>query len=307
MTRITARLVLLVASILALASGSLAGAQDDALRRLAERLVGAWGAPGEMRVALEVGALPADLRVALPVPEGFELLGSLVRTERGELLSVQAVFDGPERTDDAFEALRTTFEGAGWTFIVEGGTFGFVPFPPNFFARACAPLGADDPNPRSIAFVHVAWLPGGASDVRIDVSHDTWEGACTPGSEADWGSFAPLPALAAPEGATLSVPVANHDGDDAIAAAFLRGLSDVTAVHAHYQEQLTALGWLLTGSQELGDDEGVSLARSAWTRTDDAGRSWHALLGVERVRGGEAIALQYTVSGNGDSPLPDAP
>jgi hypothetical protein len=301
MTNRRARMLLVVLTGLALSLGSLGNAQDDAdsLRRLAERLVGAWGAPGDMRVTLEVGALPQDLPIALPIPEGFDVLGSLVREERGELVSAQAVLDGPERTTDAFEALRTAFEADGWVFLVDGGMSGFVPAQPNLFARACAPLGADDtPATRPMAFVYVSWVPGGRSDVRIDLSRDVWEGACTQGPEAEWGRFAPVPALAAPEGALLTSPAAMYDMHDAVAIAILRDLDDLGLIVAHYEMQLAGHGWTRVADEQGAERSGVS-ARSDWRRDDAQGHTWHLVFGADRAADGEAIFVRYAVTGAG--------
>jgi hypothetical protein len=298
-TRVRTLLVALTALTLAL--GSLASAQDDALRRLAERLVGAWGAPGEMRTTIEVGALPAELPVVLPIPEGFDLLGSVARTERGELVSVQVVLDGPQRTVEAFEMLRTAFEEAGWTVLVDGGMFGFIPAQPNLFSRACAPLADDDtPGRRPLAFINVSWVPEGRSDVRIDYASDTWEGACTQGTDVEWVRFAPIPALAAPEGATLTSPTAMYDVHDAVTIAILRGVDDVSAIAAHYEAQLEALGWTRVVDEGTGEASRAS-ARSAWQRDDAQGRTWHAVFGAERAAEGDAVFVRYAVIGEDEA------
>jgi hypothetical protein len=274
-----------LAGLLALASP--VRAQDDGLRRLAERLVGAWGMPGDMRVSLHVASLPDDVTVALPLPPAFDLVGSLARYERGELVSVQVVLDGPARTTEAFGELRSAFVAGGWSVIgdQEPLELGFVPTIRALYARACAP--EDQGGDRQVAFFNAS-PAGDASDVRIDLTPEAWPGACVPDPDyrGDRDRFAPLPTLAAPSGSEVTGTMVALDVEDASAHAVLRGSALVADIVEHYEAELRALGWSpLPG--RLTDDFGT---RSPWSLTTEAGRLWVGVLTVDRpTRTGPAM------------------
>ncbi len=273
--------------------GSLTFAHDadgDAnLLRLAERLVGPWGAPGEGRVEILPSTLPAAMEVALPLPDGFDLVGSLARYDRDVMVSLQVVLDGHEGTTSAFESLRRAFEEGGWSFLSDGGMVGFVPTSPSLFGRACAPEGED--GAQHVAFVSASPHAEGASDVRIDLNRDAWEGACAHYPEHALEGFAPLPTLAAPDGGNVSGQLMSHGPEDAMTLAVLRGGGDVDAVVAHYAEELRAAGWTMTPGS-VRHDLGV---RSRWAFVTAAGVPWAGVLAVEwPVRTGP-VMLSFTV------------
>jgi hypothetical protein len=277
---------------LLLAVSTVGAAQGDGdLRRLAERLVGTWGAPGEMRVALHVGELPEDAMVDVPLPEEFALVGSLVRYERDAMVALQVVLDGPAATAEAFTALRAAFASGGWTVFSDEDTHGggFVPTMPTLFGRACAP--PTESGVRAVAFVNVSPLEGAASDVRIDVTPEAWEGACAPAHAPDVDRFAPLPSLAAPAGGRITAPIVSHDLADATALAVLRGGGELQEIVEHYEAELETAGWsALPGAavSEFG-------TRSPWSLVDRTGRPWIGVLVVDRPTRTGPVLLSFAV------------
>jgi hypothetical protein len=283
-----------LALALGLAVTSMGQAQDESgLRRLAERLVGVWGAPGEMRVDLHVAGLPADMVAVLPLPETFDLVGSLARYERDELVALQVVLDGPARPGEAFAALRAAFEAEDWAIIAdnEPAEVGFVPTIQTVFARACAPEGRDGPRP--VAYLNATPGAPGTTDVRIDLTPDAWEGACIPHPphREDRARYAPLPTLGAPPDSEVTGSLVSLEVENATAHAVLRGAVPIAEIVAHYEAQLEALGWSPVPGA-VTDDFGT---RSPWSLVTGAGRLWVGLLSVDRpTRTGPAM-LSFAV------------
>ena len=283
-----------VALAVLLATAAMGQAQDETgLRRLAERLVGAWGAPGEMRVELHVATLPPGMPAALPLPATFDLVGSLARYERDALVSLQVVLDGPARPGEALAALRAAFEAEDWTIIAdhEPVEVGFVPTIQTVFARACAPEAPGDARP--VAYLNASPGAPGTTDVRIDLTPDAWEGACIPHQSyrEDRDRYAPLPTLGAPPDSEVTGSLVSLEIENASAHAVLRGAIPIAEIVAHYEAELEALGWSSVPGA-VTDDFGT---RSPWSLVTGAGRLWVGLLSVDRpTRTGPAM-LSFAV------------
>jgi hypothetical protein len=268
---------------------------EPSLRRLAERLVGVWGVPGEMRVELHVGSVPDDAPVTLPLAAGFDLVGSLARYDRaGTLVSLQVVLDGPVRPVVAFQAQRAAFERAGWHVVTEAGMVGFMPTQMASFGRACAPEPSE--GARAIAFVNASSLPGGPSDVRIELNAEAWEGACLPDPGGE--RLAPLPALQAPEGALVEVPVVMHDVEAGVAIAIVRDAPDPRDLVAHYEREIAALGW----TRRQGDAAADLSGRSRWAFEGEDGRAWLGVFAAEWATVSGPITVSFTVLPDPASP-----
>ena len=217
-----------------------AAADGEAALRLASRLLGPWGDPAGFRIELSPLQLPDDLPVELPLPEGFELLGSLANYDAGDaLMHAQIVLDSPVAADETRLLLEEAFSAAGWSVQDQAGPMGFTPVNAHVAALYCAPADA--------AFIHMNSFgtPAEITDVRLEINTQSAYSPCTDNRTAfeHQPPQVPLPALAAPEGSEITLHGGTYLEDQASSSAVIFTDLPADELLRHFEAQLEHSGW----------------------------------------------------------------
>jgi hypothetical protein len=268
----------------------------DLLRELAMRLLSQpSGPPGALLpVQLLPGALPPDLPLSLPMPDGSRLIGSAVHPQFPSGRYTDVVLDVPGRPAQVLTFYRTALATLGWT--EPNSKFrapGFQPDVPVGNDLFCA--GPTGPWLGIMAYGQAT----GVADVRIMV-HEDFPGPCpssNPGPGAPPGPFVgaeSVPSLDTPPGVqvlstAVGAPVVGGGMSIFISAGVAISDEPADAIEAAYADQLTVAGWTMTDS---GSD-GLT-AWSAWTLPGPVDQT--AFLSVTAVPGSNQRALHLQVS-----------
>jgi len=257
------------------------GDEAAALRELAGRFLTQPGAgpgtPGQSADLLP-GQLPADLPLALPLPPGARLVGSVVRRRGGSTLLWDVILDAPGAPVDLLTFYRGQLLALGWT-TPPSGPFGggfLAAAPDTGSATYCGKAGSPP-----VLVVTAAPAASGGSDVRIAIDAAN-AGACAiaplpvPGPPRLTNR---LPALTPPPGLTLAQGGSGSYGGE-------RTSSDATALTdrsagelaAYYGTQLQAAGWT-----QIASGGGGPFAWSVWNVPGDGG--YQGLLSVLEAPG----------------------
>lgn len=246
---------------------------EPALRALALRLLTSEGpsATRAERPRLFVGRLPETLPVEIPIPEGFTLLGSVVRSERVGEPRLEVVLDTVLPAEQAHESYRALMASAGWTqkewFKRRPG--GFESGPPGRPAVFCH--GARGPT----LIVTAVENRDAPTDFRLRLITDEDHPACAPQrpprryERPEFDSV--IPRLAPPLNARelMGGRSGGQGRDNARSALTLETELDLAATGVHYAAQLGEAGWSLSGEGQSGPQ-----AWSTWAFTDEEGRPW---------------------------------
>ena len=164
------------------------GANEDALRRLAERLLDhdhPFGSHAQ-KPRLLVGRLPEGLPVGVPVPGGLVLLGCVSRGGAEEVggPAVEAVLDSGLAPDEVLAAYGRALRTEGW-YEPEGnreGPFGggFVPAAEPERAVFCRGEGGPGLVVASLAASGGETEGGVVSEVRLALFTDPSRNPCAP-------------------------------------------------------------------------------------------------------------------------------
>ena len=272
--------LLMLAALLALAGGA-ASAQDDggvqviggdadSLRALLERWALSFSTGFDGSAALYVGALPDDLPFAPIVPDGADVLGTLVVSSAdGENLT--AFLDtglAPDAVLNFYrEALRPTFEERAFP-----GGGGFVGGMGGVAVNATF-CGTDDED----SFVSVtAAVFDDVTQVILSLQNEAQYSPCQSAPDASSVPYALLPRLTQPADVRVTTSSGGGGSSNSVnTTANLIGDVRADALAEHYNEQLAEAGWTLISEASV---EGV--ATSHWTFTDDEGDAWTGVLVV---------------------------
>jgi hypothetical protein len=256
-------------------SGASAGEGESRLLNLAKRLLAS-----EDPVAREVqwpkifvGRLPEEMPIDIPIPEGLEVVGSLLRDERNPYddPSVEIVLDAgmpAERVRDAYRELMTA---AGWSEPDQrgfGGGFGFRPI--GVTALFCR--GERGPALYLSARDTAANDRGAPTDVRLRLVMGSRYSPCAPEPYHEPDFERMIPNLAPPPGAYQYPGGGGGSTDDVHATATLETDLEPAAVGVHYANQLEGAGWTRTD-----ESRGGKQAWSTWRFADEDGSPWSAL------------------------------
>ncbi|MGI8553316.1 MAG: hypothetical protein ACR2PL_21395 [Dehalococcoidia bacterium] len=275
------------------------GEDPALLRELAERALSPpVPPPGGQALAVRLlpGSLPADFPSDLPLPDGGQLIGSIVRTQPGPPTgpggaNVDVYFDVPGSSANVFASYQSLLASAGWQPPAP-----FATPPPHGFQPTTNPINGPFCHDSGGAFVVVNIFPklDGPSDVRLNVN-TSGPGPCPstvfPGFRPPSGppGLDLLPALNAPDGvrllATGAFPAPGSFASTA-SAETNRSAADLEELFA---QQLEAAGWIRVDGQSHG-----ALAWSTWTvsGTEEA----QGFLSILEVPGSARRTLQVQVT-----------
>lgn len=248
------------------------------LQELAERLLAApFPGPGGgplPEVQLLPGQVPSDLPVALPLPPGGRLVGSMVSGPSGpKPAATTIVLDAPGSQEDLVAFFDRVLSEQGWTRGAglpmpyrQGGFQVSAPFGGTTY---CPPAG-----PQAVT-VTAYPEPSGLNDVRFSLQ--TGSSLCSPPPVSPQPPQLPqaatlIPSLSPPPGVVLQGGSGGGGGPN-------RWSSDATAettrgpaeLEAYFAQQLAAAGW----TRQDGRTDG-RLAWSAWTIPSEG--DWRGLL-----------------------------
>lgn len=233
--------------------------------------------PGENTAhRVVVGKLPDVLPVAIPLPDGARVLGSLVHGNR----YATVVLDADQTAEQVLEFYRQRLRAEGWTVAEQPGMHGGFAHsmfqPPLTFCR-----GSHGP---SLA-VQATAIEGGPADVRLNLNNDPRSSPCGANARRHHDIFSLIPTLTPPLGSEQSALGGSGGDGSSLTNATLHTSLDLAAIVAHYSDQLTASGW----TQRDAGQEGLT-AWSAWTFRDEDGEEWRGLFYALRRPG---LADQY--------------
>lgn len=283
--------LVILAGAFAFSQADTGGASPDAnLEALALRLLGPWGEPGRMSVELEPGGLPDDLPFDVPLPEGAQLLGSVVR--RGvaqELLNVQTVLDAQMPTQEVMASFQASLTEAGWSGRAEPQPTGFLPVQANLSAMYCSP------GDEAFMYVSALFVAGRPTDVRLDINLEANYSPCPDIAMAPPDphfSEAPMPTLTAPADSEVVVHGGMMMSDQASSSAVITSGQSQGTLMAHYEAQLEEAGWQRSdGSQDAAADS------SHWTLGDEQDGVWAGVLTITEVAENQHFTSIVLLSG----------
>lgn len=226
--------------------------------RLLARHSGGDPTPGEVEIL--VAQLPEDLPVAVPLPDGAQVVGSLLRGRVG----TEIVLDAHQTADQVLEFYEKTMTGEGWIAFAYPTEGGFVPGIGRTGLTFCSET--DD----SVLWVGAFEMEDGPTDVRLDLRAEPSLGSCTKDTAAPKH---PIPLLADPPGAQQTTAGFGGSSDSYNAEVELLSDLDLATVEAHYAGQLAAAGW-----QRRDGGQSGPLAWSTWYHRDEGDQEWQGLL-----------------------------
>ncbi len=250
-------------------------ASDASLRELAQRYI---LRDGTGQVDLLAGQMPGDLPVALALPAGSQLIGSVVRRATVRSIAWDIFFDITSTPADVTTFFQNELQATGWatpkpySYSYDYTPSGFQYQRPSATAtRAPSPTRTPAPNgPRDLTLCPSSGDIGIAISARVAASGltnvsvhlDASTGQCAARRRATSTATArppSLPALTSP--ADVIVDILNYeDVGDNLSDATLETAMPAAEIEALYSTQLAAAGWV----RITGDTRGP-LAWSLWS------------------------------------------
>ena len=242
---------------------------DDAgaIRELAQRLLApAYPSPdGQVAtVALLPGQLPGDLPLALPTPPNGRLVGSAVHQSGTRSASWDVVFDAPGAASDVQAFYQQHLPGLGWAAapVNQGPTRGgFQPTTGinHLYCQKAMGLWLS---------VSAVATPSAPTDVHVRVDAST-AGPCANqpgGASPQLPGAERLPALTAPADVQIQMNGGGGGPNRFTSDATALTAQSVSALEAHFAQQLQAAGWTRVAGNTTGP-----VAWSTWTAPGNGG------------------------------------
>ncbi len=252
------------------------------LLRFVERLMTYPGTPLGKPAAVLPGELPDDLLVSVPIPNGAEIIGSLVHVD-GKYKQVQIILDVPEDPNEVMEFYRNSLKKAGWNESeVFDDSWGFSSVPPMPEIAVFCRYEREGPSLTVTANTSNGEKP---ADVQLFLDTNPQASVCrelfTGQSETTKDV---LPLLKAPKGAVQkggggSTGGGSGGGGMRSLYTILETELSVKELETHYLNQLVEAGWEL---KEKGSNG--TIAWSTWSFADEFGNRWSGFLLVSRLR-----------------------
>lgn len=242
------------------------GGDEAALREFIGRALTYPSPSGASEDLVLIGALPDDLPIDLPLPDGSRVVGSTVRT--AEYGGIEVILDIPMAPDAVQVFYQERLLRAGWELAPQppySGGFASEPWPSATFC-----LNQDEAQ----IYLSVREVPDQPTDVRVNIQSTVQYSACDPQAfgPSDEGSSM-IPQLTTPGGTVIESSSGSGGSGTADASATLRTELSPPDLAEHYAEQLRQAGWTQI-YQQLAQE----LGWSTWSITDEQGQPWAGLL-----------------------------
>jgi hypothetical protein len=241
-----------------------AGFQALARRLLARHYA---GAPAPEEVQILVGRLPAELPIEIPLPDGVQIVGSLVRS--GE--ETEIVLDASQTANKVLDFYREELTAGEWIAFDYPTQGGFVPGIGRTGLTFCSEVQD------LVLWIGAYEVQDGPTDVRLDLRTEPRLASCTkdPGAPEH-----PIPFLEDPPGAQQITTGFGGSTDSFNADVTLRTDLEAAVLEAHYAAQLEEAGWIRRDRAQAGP-----LVWSAWAFQDEGGRDWRGFLSAMEIVG----------------------
>ena len=240
----------------------------------AERMFTVPGTPLGNVIAILPGKLPPDLPFEVPVPDGAEVIGSLMIRSADKYEQIQIILDVPEKPEKIIEFYRNRMKKAGWNepeSFLEGMDFSSTPSMPQF-AFFCQ---YEQEGP--VLGITVFTLDGKKpADVRLNLNTNPQQPVCTERYEQRGSTMDVLPLLLDPEGVQKGGWGGNENMRDL--STVLETELGLVELETHYRDQLIETGWELKEKGSSGP-----IAWSTWSFSDEFG-IWSGRLLVSELK-----------------------
>ncbi len=247
----------------------------ELLRSLAERFIGVSSIPDS---ELVVGKLPDTLPIEpLPMPEGSQLLGSVIRHND----FVEVYIDSEQTADEVKAFYEDQLLGAGWKAGVS---------PVSVWGISTATATAETPEmdlppifcstTEDLMVQLTAWEVEltGLTDVRLSILPD--QSAMSSSACDNSVELPSLPTLQLPTGTDISTSHSGYRGDFIYTDVVVSSQMTSAALLSHLSEQFEQAGWRLV--DQTNDDV---LSWSSWAVENEQGEAWRGALNVVQLRG----------------------
>lgn len=255
-------------------------ANETLLYELALRLAAYPGDPRITDPQLLVGQLPPGISIAIPMPEGSRILGSLIRSQE----NIDVVLDCALSPDEVVQFYKERMAGGGWNELesmrphLGGFVHSGVPMLRNHIVFCRDPQG-----PAFSVDAHEG--KNARTDVRIDLNGSAEHSPCAQPNRMQQRRMHSdlqelIPMLYSLPGARQTSRGGGGSDDNWHSSAGLETDTDLPALAVHYNGQLARSGWTLSGEGLAGP-----LTWSTWTFHDKENEPWHGLFFILHTPG----------------------
>ncbi|MGB2894693.1 MAG: hypothetical protein WBB65_00840 [Anaerolineales bacterium] len=242
------------------------GGDEESLREFIGRAL-TYPYPGaeEHDTVISIGLLPEKLPIELPLPEGSQVIGSIIR---GEAAGTEIILDVPLKPGEAIDFYKKSFTREGWSELSEEayGT-GFVsePWPSQTFCYGDEEI---------VIYISAVEIPDKPTDVRVNILGQVGHSPCDPDSTHGMDdAYFLIPSLKSPSGTLVQTGGSSSGQNEASVTASLKTDLSAEELADHYSGQLSDAGWALG---EHGSTKHESW--SSWTIEDEEGAEWGGFL-----------------------------
>lgn len=243
------------------------GGDEASLREFVGRALH-YNIPGETQsTTVLIGALPEQLPVELPIPDGARVIGSTVRGPQAG--GTEVILDVDMAPEAVLEFYQEQLGQAGWERAPEFGGGGFVsPSWPS--ASFC--LNQDE----AVIYLTATEVAGAPTDVRVSIQAPVEYSACDPQAYGPMDEASGMiPDLVSPAGLVVQSGSSSSGEGMADTTASLTTELSPAELSDSYAEQLQEAGWALAFRQSADE-----MVWSTWSKDDEEGRPWAGMLMV---------------------------
>lgn len=231
---------------------------------------------GTERQELLVGQWPDSLPVDLPLPDGAEVVASVVTSGN----SYRILLDVPQSPAQVRVFYQEQLEAAGW----QSRSYGYR-------ARGFVESGFELTN-----FLHfcrdatgpLLGITAGSAQAATDLQLNLYVGdnsGCDPQLVVPQAIDNPMPVLVSPPESIISSPRGGGSGDYWLSGVDLETELEIESLMAHYGDQWEQAGWT-----QIADNQTDRTFWSLWRWQDEAGQSWQGTLSMTQL---EEMPGQY--------------
>jgi len=238
-------------------------------------------------IAILPGMLPADLPFEVPVPDGSEVIGSMLFSE-DKCEQVLIILDVPQKPGKIIEFYRKNLKKAGWTEPESyNKIWGFSSIQSMPQTAAFCKHEREGPS----LVISVFTLDGEKpAEVRLSLCTNPQVPVCQERYEPRESTKIVLPILLAPESAEKRGGGESSSGNMQMLYTILETELSVIELETHYRNQLIETGWELKEKESRG-----SIAWSTWSFSDEFG-IWSGRLLVSELRKKDMKYIELIIS-----------
>jgi len=242
------------------------GGDEESLREFIGRAL-TYPYPGseEGGTRILIGLLPDDLPFDLPIPEGSQVIGSIVRSDPA---GTEIILDSPLKSQEAIAFYQDELTGEGWSEQSQeayGPGFVSALWPSQTFCEVEGDI---------VVYISAVDVPDKPTDLRVNIQSQAEYSPCKPDNTQGMDdAYFLIPPLVSPAGALVRGGGSGSGPGEANVTASLKTDLAADELADHYGEQLSEAGW------DLGERGATEYeAWSSWTITDDKGEKWGGIL-----------------------------